>query len=707
MRWKTPQRPSPSPQPRHRRRLRGGRRRRALPARQGADTRAHDRRARAGPQGRVQDLRYHYDPSGNITRIRDDAQQGVFFANAYADPTQSFTYDPIYRLTQATGREHATLVLPTPGGFLPIAHPQNTQAQQNYTQTYVYDPVGNILRMIHTAPVAWQRAYDYHPGTNRLRATSLPGNDLNNPATFTALYTHDAHGNMTAIAQIPGGMTWDHADRLQQTGHLGGGSVYYLYDATGQRVRKVHLDQQGKNPRERIYIGPWETYRERKNKNTNKIDLERETLHVHDPAGRTCLIETKTREGGNALANPTPRRRFQYSNHLSTATLELTELAEVISYEEFHPYGTSSYRAANNAIDVSPKRYRYTGQERDEETGLAYHSARYYAPWLARWTAADPLGLEAGVNRFAYCTCSPAGRSDPEGKDEEEKAKPKLFGYVSPQKGETPEQVYRRGIQEVFKLSDAEAEEAIAGLKIVKDGKPFEYVATGEEGEVPLHLSEDQLARITAIYNRTNRSNSRLLPSVISSAGSITVPEWAGVALEVVATAELAYTAAALSVAAANEAAYQWGARLAERGLLAAEQGFARAGNAVRSFFSGRGVATQNTGGSRTPPPSGGGPRFREQGGIPVPPRPTAKDVSRAKFARIQSAQRASGAKIHYEDTIKRLEIARQSGDYEAISSALEAVEKARVVLGRETAEAAFARDYHEAIQLQYERTRR
>jgi len=31
--------------------------------------------------------------------------------------------------------------------------------------------------------------------------------------------------------------------------------------------------------------------------------------------------------------------------------------------------------------------------ERDDESGLAYHSARYYAPWLGRWTAADPVSL--------------------------------------------------------------------------------------------------------------------------------------------------------------------------------------------------------------------------------------------------------------------------------------------------------------------------
>ncbi|WAS93150.1 RHS repeat-associated core domain-containing protein [Nannocystis punicea] len=358
----------------------------------------------------VQDLHYHYDPVGNIARIRDQAQQGVFFDNDYADPTQSFVYDAIYRLTSATGREHATLTMPTAEGFAPIAHPQDSQLQRNYTQRYTYDPVGNILRMKHESgmTVVWQRGYDYHPGGNQLRATSAGLDNINDPPNYSVPYSHDAHGNMNAMPNIPGGLTWDDDDRLQSSDSIGGGKTYYVYDGAGQRVRKVHVNQSGTTSRQRLYFGSWETYREHKNINTtNDLDLERETLHVHDDHGCVCLIETKTVDAGAPVVTPANIARYQYSNHLGTANLELDDDAEVISYEEFHPYGTSSYRAANNAIEVSAKRYRYTGQERDEETGLAYHGARYYAPWLGRWTAADPLGLADGTNRYLYTRSNP------------------------------------------------------------------------------------------------------------------------------------------------------------------------------------------------------------------------------------------------------------------------------------------------------------
>ncbi len=84
------------------------------------------------------------------------------------------------------------------------------------------------------------------------------------------------------------------------------------------------------------------------------------------------------------------------------------------------------------------KRYRYTGKEKDEWTGLSYHGARYYAPWLRRWCAADPIGLGDGVNRYAYVGNSPIGSHDPSG----------MAGYELPAKYHPdPEFQFRRFVQ--------------------------------------------------------------------------------------------------------------------------------------------------------------------------------------------------------------------------------------------------------------------
>jgi RHS repeat-associated protein len=62
--------------------------------------------------------------------------------------------------------------------------------------------------------------------------------------------------------------------------------------------------------------------------------------------------------------------------------------------------------------EVSGKRYRYTGMERDEETGMGYHTARYYLSWLGRWGQADPIGIRGGVNLWSYAASSPQRMSD-------------------------------------------------------------------------------------------------------------------------------------------------------------------------------------------------------------------------------------------------------------------------------------------------------
>jgi RHS repeat-associated protein len=102
--------------------------------------------------------------------------------------------------------------------------------------------------------------------------------------------------------------------------------------------------------------------------------------------------------------------------------LELDDQAQVISYEEYHPYGTTAYEAARSSTET-PKRYRYTGKERDEETGFSYHGARYYAAWLGRWVSCDPGGVRDGLNTYTYVNGRPLVLQDPTGMDGE--------GYVS------------------------------------------------------------------------------------------------------------------------------------------------------------------------------------------------------------------------------------------------------------------------------------
>jgi len=216
-------------------------------------------------------------------------------------------------------------------------------------------------------------------------------------------------------------MEWDFKDQLREVDLGGGGTAYYVYDSAGQRVRKVIESLNGARRKERIYLGGFEVYREFESDGAT-VELERESLHVMDDERRIALVETLTVGDSVAVGGPLPVLRYQLGNHLDSASAELDGDGALVSYEEFHPYGTTAFQAGRSAAEVSLKRYRYTAMERDDESGLAYHSARYYAPWLGRWTAADPLRLrsvgEGDSNLYAYVRGRAAAATDPSGMDE-------------------------------------------------------------------------------------------------------------------------------------------------------------------------------------------------------------------------------------------------------------------------------------------------
>ncbi len=345
----------------------------------------------------LQDLNYTYDPMGNITQIEDLAIAVEFFSNSLIEPKSEYTYDSLYRLIAATGRErssnHNYNASENWRDASKIPPPTNPNQLRNYRQAYQYDSVGNILEMRHIANGgSWTRRYEYETNNNRLISTRL-GNT-------TYHYPHHAqHGFIHEMSHLSR-MDWNFKEELQATSsqvtHDGPlpETTYYVYDGSGQRVRKITETINGAGIKnERLYVGNmFEVYRQ-------QDGLERETLHLMDDSSRIAMIDTRTK--GHDEYEP-QTIRYQLGNHLGSVSLEVNQHAEIISYEEYHPYGTTAYQAKNANIRTAAKRYRYTGMERDEETGMNYHSARYYLLWLGRWLSADPIGIGDGGNLYGY-----------------------------------------------------------------------------------------------------------------------------------------------------------------------------------------------------------------------------------------------------------------------------------------------------------------
>jgi RHS repeat-associated protein len=393
-------------------------------------------------RGALQDLRYTYDLIGNITHIRDDAQQSIYFRNARVDPSCDYTYDALYRLAAATGREHLRQTNCRPG---PPAVPRpldetrvnnlgDGNAMGTYAETYVYDKVGNILSISRASSdskhPSWKCTYSYNessqlePGkrSNRLSSTTV--------GSVTENYRYDvpagSHGNITAMPHLPV-MRWDFRDQLSATSKqiVTNGSTlettYYVYDSTGHRIRKVTERQStpGATPlspicmNKHIYLDSLEIFRNFNSANGVDISLERVTLKVKNTTKRVALIEIRTQGADDEVKQLI---RFQLDNQLESACIEVDDQARIIFYEEFFSYGSTSYHAVAN-LQEAPKRYRYSGKERDEESGMCFYSKRYYAPWLGRWISPDPKGLDDGTNVYWFVKGDPVTNTDVQGTD--------------------------------------------------------------------------------------------------------------------------------------------------------------------------------------------------------------------------------------------------------------------------------------------------
>lgn len=374
--------------------------------------------------GGAQDLSYVYDPAGNVCSIADAAQQTLFFNGRVVEPRCEYAYDATYQLVEATGREH---VAQNGRTGLPLL--ADGAAMQRYRERYSYDEVGNLLELAHRGDDAgdpgWSRTYRYdEPSLVEPAKTSNRLSETREGAAAVQRYAYDRHGAMSAMPHLPL-MRSDHADRLQASSAqvAGGGATpettYYVYDADGDRVRKVTegAAAAGAAPRrikERIYASGIEVYRE--HGAGPGPSLERETLPVLSDTRRVALVETRT-----AGADPSPAQlvRFQLEGHLGSSAVELTTGRAVISYEEYYPYGGTSFQAVGGQTEV-PKRYRWSAKECDEESGLYRYGERYYAAWLGRWTSCDPAGATDSPNVYRAFRNAPTRYVDPTGRENEE-----------------------------------------------------------------------------------------------------------------------------------------------------------------------------------------------------------------------------------------------------------------------------------------------
>ena len=418
----------------------------------------------------LQDIGYSYDLAGNILGMLDLTPGGGVAGNPEAlfsdlplrelmsrgdALLRRFGYDPLYRLVSATGRECKDI--PSPRSWSDDARcgydsgQHGTPTQGNtadltalYQEEYSYDPAGNMLTLKHKhsvktpGSVAWQTLWTRRfgmdgrspeqwqiesadhitgvwadPPSNRLTHVQDRASGVPTPPSVAQSHFYDANGNMLR-EQGARHFEWDYADRMKVFRNQVGSSkpttyALYLYDAGGQRVKK--LVWTGSGYRTTTYLGAAFEHHAEYDKLDGSGKTENNTLYVMDDKSRIALV----RVGAAFTDDGAKNHPVQYhlGDHLGSSSVVIGGMTAAeslfINREEFFPYGETSFGSFGR------KRYRYAGQERDEESGLNYHTARYYAPCITRWVSCDPLGAAEGLNTYVFVVSNPLNNVDPSG----------------------------------------------------------------------------------------------------------------------------------------------------------------------------------------------------------------------------------------------------------------------------------------------------
>lgn len=365
----------------------------------------------------LQDLHYDYDPVGNVLSISNSADETRFWRNQEVVPKNTYIYDSLYQMVSATGREMANIG--QQGSRLPSVTaplPTDSGAYTNYTRTYTYDTGGNLTQIGHFAP-ATQNNYTTDITVSDRSNRSVLKTLAETSSEVDALFT--AGGQQKQL--LPGqALSWTvRNELLMVTPVVRDGDVNdresYRYDGGHQRIVKISLQKTNSSTQTQraLYLPELELHTAATGGTENE---SLQVITVND-AGR-AQVRVLHWVNGQPDSISNNQIRYSYGNLTGNSTLELDGDGNVISLEEYYPYGGTAVWTARSQVEADYKTLRYSGKERDA-TGLYYYGYRYYQPWAGRWLSADPAGIVDGLNLYRMDRNSPVTLKDSDGRDPE------------------------------------------------------------------------------------------------------------------------------------------------------------------------------------------------------------------------------------------------------------------------------------------------
>lgn len=360
----------------------------------------------------LQSLAFWYDPVGNLMHVEDAAAPLplVFHGNQKVTPERDYTYDPLYRLVAATGRslKGLTAADERTGSYAPFFRGGGPAALERYRATYRYDTGGNLDRLTFASPSSsWTTEVTIAAKSNRGAEVSAgrPVDDY-----------FDACGNQIRLDGMAP-ILWSYRNEIARVTLVErvtpfDDAQYYVQAEDGTRLRKVTetLVSGRLQTDETIYFPTLEIFRRTLGGTVVEERQRARILH-----GGECVAERIVWTVGSPPAGvPAEQSRYQLGDDLGVA-LEVDDTGALVSYEEYAPYGATTFAAGKSLKDVDLKEYRYSRKERDPVTGLYDYGARTYIPWTGRWMSPDPAGFVDGLNLYAFVVGNPASRLDEQG----------------------------------------------------------------------------------------------------------------------------------------------------------------------------------------------------------------------------------------------------------------------------------------------------
>lgn len=281
----------------------------------------------------------------------DDASRIRNLADSQS--SQVFDYDELDRLTSATG---------TNGGA-------------NLNQVLGYDAVGNRLSLVQGA-----QSTTYTPAATSNRLATITTNGI------AQSLTNDAAGNLTNNGSF--GFVYSDRGRMRQVTSGAATIASYQVNGDGERIGKTV----GSNTTRFVYDEDGHLLGEY----TASGALIQETIWLDD----TPVAMIKPNGAGVQVF-------YVFADHLDTPRVITNSAKQVVWRWDSDPFGTTPPNENPSGLGAFSYNLRFPGQYYDQETGLHYNYFRDYDPSTGRYVQSDPIGLDGGINTYAYVESDP------------------------------------------------------------------------------------------------------------------------------------------------------------------------------------------------------------------------------------------------------------------------------------------------------------